>query len=133
MIEVTEKQIDESLITKLAARMEGTEFDPLYNLSFSPGWSNLISILDTQLLYISPNYKLYQAKTKFGTLRYYAEYVPKDDEANPETAGSIFRSIVAYYEYLSGSQCETCGAYGELRKTRSNWYYTSCARHKTEK
>jgi hypothetical protein len=107
-----------------------SRFDKDYypTLDIHPGWTNLILKLHQLLIFISPNYTIMQIKTKFGGLRYYAKFVPKDSDLTQETSKEIFDCLIRYYEYLSTITCETCGSWGSLASL-NNLYYTSCEKH----
>lgn len=86
------------------------------------GWDDLLLNLDRALSAIDPDYVIFQAKEKFGTLRFYTmtpEYVGDDKEP------ALFRELVATAENQSAYICERCGAKG---KTRSDlaWIKTLC-------
>lgn len=101
----------------------------LRHISVYPGWDKLVANLDHLLSYISPDYIVYQVKTKYAGLRYYAEYVPKHDEQDPKIMKQVFDSTIRYHEYLSTSMCETCSAYGTHRSTSYGWHYIACSKH----
>ena len=93
------------------------------------GWDTLIDELEEHLHYLSPAYVTHQIKEKFGTLRYYAEYVPSaDDEPyhhRTETAKRMFHRLIDETERRSAYHCERCGEPGVLRK-HLMWYKTLC-------
>jgi hypothetical protein len=93
------------------------------------GWDPLIDELEEHLSYLSPAYITHQIKEKFGTLRYYAEYVPSaDDEPYPhrtETAKRMFHRLIDETERRSAYHCERCGEAGVLRKHLA-WRKTLC-------
>lgn len=99
------------------------------SINVYPGWYKLIIDLDKALSYISPDYTIDQVKTKFAGLRYYANYVPKPDEADESTASYIFNKLIFSSERTSQMMCETCGEYGE-RVTINGWQFVGCNEHK---
>lgn len=92
------------------------------------GWRPLLSELDDMLKYLSPEYSVLQVKQKFGTLRLYAEYVPKPDETNRETAQKMFYSLIHHYESRTTRMCEVCGEFGTLYNNRGS-LRTRCVTH----
>jgi hypothetical protein len=73
------------------------------------GWINIIAECHSELLNIDKNYKIYQIKEKFGTLRYYCE--PSHSKHKEQ-----FGAIVDKYERMSIKTCEISGASGVLMK-----------------
>lgn len=71
------------------------------------GWDGLLYDLHDKVVAVDPNYTLAQVKEKFGTLRFYY------NASNPEQH-EIIRTLVRFYEKLSGSVCEKTGARGSL-------------------
>ena len=92
------------------------------------GWHPLLSELDDMLKYLSPDYQVVQVKQKFGTLRFYAEYAPKSDETDRETASKMFHSLILYYEGRTSRMCEVCGEFGTLHNTKGS-LRTRCVTH----
>jgi hypothetical protein len=113
-------QVYSSLIDKI-------KFGYEKSIYVSEGWRELVYTLHEKLSYISPNYKVHQVKQKFGGLRFYAEYVPKGKEKNPDLMKSIFDDLVALAETASYHICETCGDWGEL--VGDTWIYVACKDH----
>ena len=73
------------------------------------GWINIIAECHSELLSVDRNYKIYQIKEKFGTLRYYCE--PSHSKHKEQ-----FSAIVDKYERMSIKTCEISGASGVLMK-----------------
>ena len=86
------------------------------------GWSSLVRACHAELLSLDPNYVVLQVKEKFGGLRYYYATTHEPNDLNSE----LMRDVVARYERLSLSVCESCGELGELAKGKSGWWKTSC-------
>ena len=107
------------------------KFHPAYfkSIDVYPGWYEIITKLDNLLSYISPDYKISQIKTKFGGLRYYADFEWDKEDPDYQTREDIFDSLIRYYESLSMSICEVCGSWGEMHD-KKGWYYTACSKHK---
>ena len=78
------------------------------------GWLALVKELDESLAKIVPDYKLAQAKEKFGGLRYYI------DMGNDEAF-----SLIERYEKLSTQTCMVCGAPGKPRSSHG-WMSAEC-------
>ena len=93
------------------------------------GWDNLLSELHELLVVLSPDYRLYQVKEKFGQLRFYADYV--QDRGYDDKMEQIFRVVIRHYEEISGKTCEVCGGYGELCSKQSV-LRTLCVDHAAE-
>jgi hypothetical protein len=71
-------------------------------ISCGMGWLDLILSCDSELASIDPNYKIYQVKEKFGSLRfYYSTEKPEESERMNE--------IVRNYEIKSLRVCESTG------------------------
>jgi hypothetical protein len=73
-----------------------------HGVRFNEGWNNLVYDLHKKILSIYPNYKLAQAKEKFGCLRYYyysdlGVHIKEIDE------------LVNEAENKSATICEDCG------------------------
>jgi hypothetical protein len=96
-----------------------------------PGWDKIILELDEMLSYISPDYTVDQIKTKFAGLRYYANYVPRDNEPNQSVAHHIFSNLIYYYETISRNICEVCGDYGQ-KHSLNGWHFIACDLHKDQ-
>jgi len=78
------------------------------------GWINIIAECHSELLNIDKNYKIYQIKEKFGTLRYYCE--PSHSKHKEQ-----FGAIVDKYERMSIKTCEISGASGVLMKKNGHF------------
>ena len=93
-------------------------FVPPYpkTISCTEGWYELIFQCDEELSAIDPDYKVYQIKEKFGSLRYYFETsdVSKSDAMN---------SVVRGYELKSLRVRELTGKVGALMK-KDGYYKT---------
>lgn len=86
-----------------------------YGISTPPGWDDLIIELDAALAEIQPHYVIFQAKEKFGGLRYYCS----------GDGSEAARDIIREAERKSRSVCEDCGGDAQLRR-RKHWYRTLC-------
>ena len=82
----------------------------------SEGWYQLIFDCDSELAAIDPNYKVYQVKQKFGSLRFYFE-------SGEATKRGQMSEIVLKYEKLSLGTCELTGKPGAIMK-KGLWYKT---------
>lgn len=104
-------------------------FDPDYPsvISVAEGWLDLVYDLHEMLVYISPDYKIYQIKQKFGGLRFYAEYSPKYDEVNVDLMRRIFETLVSFAEQRSRNICETCGNLGRIQG--KSYMFVGCEDH----
>ena len=112
------------MLTDIINRIENGYLKEIF---VSNGWGDLVYGLHEKLVYISPNYKVYEVKQKFGGLRYYAKYVPKGKEKNPDLMQSIFDDLIALAETSSYNICETCGEFGKL--TGTTYLYVACKDH----
>jgi hypothetical protein len=88
------------------------------------GWRELVTKLDGMLSFVSPDYEPLQIKEKFGTLRFYAKYVPAPEA--PMVAYEIFYSLIEAAEAKSALVCEVCGRWGKTRTDRP-WKKTLCS------
>jgi hypothetical protein len=88
------------------------------------GWELLVRDADEQLRGVDPNYRLIQAKEKFGTLRIYAQPSRELNRAERE----IFNGAIADASVRSSATCEVCGTYARLRDDR-RWVRTLCEEH----
>jgi len=84
------------------------KIDPLYakTIACEEGWHNLVAECHLEILKIDPNYKIYEIKEKFGSLRYYF-----DTKLGDMAEYEIFQ-IVSKYELLSQTICEKTGKPG---------------------
>ncbi len=79
--------------------------DYLQIIEVGPGWYDIIVELDANIAAVVPDYVLYQAKQKFGGLRYY-------------TNVAFNKEVLAYVmlaEERAHHTCEKCGS------TRKDW------------
>lgn len=83
------------------------------------GWDEILLELDTELAALDPGYVVYQAKEKWGELRFYAESKVLDWKQ--------VDAVVRPYEERSRVTCERCGAPGEKRP--GGWIKTLCDEH----
>lgn len=83
-------------------------------ISHPPGWDEIVEELHNELVKIIPDYKAFQTKQKFGTLRFYIEPLPGLSE---ETYNRIF-GLIREAEAKSAHTCEECGQPGKLRGNR---------------
>jgi hypothetical protein len=65
------------------------------------GWDDLILTLDKLLAELDPEYEIFQAKEKFGVLRFYIKHTDETGMA---------RVLVNGFESMSKYICEYCGA-----------------------
>lgn len=89
------------------------------------GWDDLLLELDRALAAIDPGYYVFQAKEKFGGLRYYVGH--SDDYDGSDEERSKFGALVMYTENISYEICEFCGKAGATRT--SGWWKTLCDEH----
>jgi hypothetical protein len=91
----------------------------------APGWDDLLLVLDSQLAEIDPKYIIFQAKEKFGTLRFYAGTSP--DTELEDVAVRRFNDLIHVAEQKSATICELCGEPGKTRHL--SWIKTLCDEH----
>lgn len=98
----------ENLLTRLGCRVVrgGTT-------AVGVGWHKLIEDLVKDLFIMGWNGEVYQAKEKFGSLRFYVNGI------NEELCGRIDKA-----EHQSIKTCEVCGKKGKLRDLA--WTLTLC-------
>jgi hypothetical protein len=111
----------EDLLKSLFSRFENS---PLLYFSVNPGWFSILADLHKKLLFIDPDYTIFQIKEKFGGLRFYATF----KNISP-VSESIAHDLIALAEQRSCHSCEICGKYGTLSDDRS-WKSTRCSAHK---
>lgn len=92
-------------------------------LEVSAGWYSLLADLDRSLATIAPDYVVTQIKSKFGSLRFYAE--PSED---PYEYNEEFQEAIGAAERRSSETCEECGAPAKQYVIRT-WVSTLCAQH----
>ncbi|WJM17152.1 hypothetical protein [Microbacterium arborescens] len=92
-------------------------------LDVEAGWFPLLAALDEELSSIAPNYVIHQVKSKFGSLRFYAQasadgsvYLPAFDEA------------ILAAEWKSIETCELCGSPAK-QYVVDLWVSTLCDEH----
>lgn len=92
--------------------------DPTFGreIACDEGWWPLISELHHKICELDPDYRIYQIKEKFGTLRFYCA------PSNPDIQNQI-NALVREYELLSSQTCEITGGPGEIM-FRSGVYKT---------
>jgi len=88
-------------------------------INVDEGWYQLVVDCDKELMQIDPDYKIYQIKEKFGTLRYYY----KMPQPYNEEVYLKMTSIVRKYENLSACTCEATGLPGLLMKSSKTAHY----------
>ena len=98
------------------------------SIDIYPGWNQTVMQLHELLVYLSPDYEISQIKTKFGGLRYYADFRWDQNDPDYETRSDIFYSLIHHYEHLSTTICEVCGSWGKMHN-KKGWYYTACSKH----
>jgi len=86
------------------------------------GWDDLLLELDAKLAAIDPGYVVYQAKQKFGGLRYYTAH-SEDFEGDQTT----FSFLIAEAESRSATVCEICG--GAATRRSGSWIMVLCDDH----
>lgn len=92
------------------------------------GWDDLLLDLDRKLAEIDPGYVIYQAKQKFGELRYYTAHSEEFIESQPsKETRSLFDNMVTWTETASTQTCEFCGESGESRG--GGWIMVLCDEH----
>lgn len=85
-----------------------------------PGWDDLILALDKLLTDIDPDYVIYQAKEKFGTLRFYAQCNPEKDSKN------LGHVLIGAFENASKYVCEYCGSTRKVFAVPGAWVKSLC-------
>jgi hypothetical protein len=78
------------------------------------GWNDILLRLHENIIVKNPNYRIFQIKEKFGTLRFYTDSLTEEAYKYVEDA-----------EKASARTCEECGREGTLRTNRS-WLKTLC-------
>lgn len=68
-----------------------------------PGWDELLTVANKVLSEIDPEYQIFQAKEKFGTLRLYIG-------TENQEAKAMMNLAVRAFEKMSEQICEYCGA-----------------------
>lgn len=86
-----------------------------------PGWDDLLLQLDSTVGALDPDYKILQAKEKFGTLRFY----PQLSEDLSDSRRELIHSVIGGVELLSEITCEECGAH-DARQRNEGWIKTLC-------
>lgn len=84
-------------------------------ISCGPGWAELLFELDTELAKLVPDYKLHQAKSKLGGLRFYTSPLP------PEASALVNAVEIRAYEV-----CEMCGLPGQMSRHHQTVYCEDC-------
>lgn len=95
-------------------------------LEVPDGWHPLIADLDRTLATIAPDYVVKQVKSKFGSLRFYAE--PSED---PYEYNEGFQETIRAAEWRSIETCEECGEPAKQYVIRL-WVSTLCEQHRDE-
>lgn len=94
------------------------KIDPTFgqNIDCGEGWWPLLEQMHSRIIEIDPDYRIYQIKEKFGSLRFYFA------SSEPSRENAI-RKIVLTYERLSILTCEKTGKPGEIM-TKGGVYKT---------
>ena len=87
---------------------------PAWINEVGPGWEPILVALHQDLLSLNPDYRVFQVKEKFGSLRVYL-----DDPMTPEMDQAVHAA-----ETLSAQICEVCGASGRVRNVSQ--FYVRC-------
>lgn len=82
------------------------------------GWIPLVNELHEKLVVLDPDYKVCQAKEKFGGLRFYVALSPKAEMPKTDV-------LIEEYEKRSMVTCQRCSKPGETRNKRG-WLSTLC-------
>lgn len=91
-------------------------------LSINPGWIPLIVDLHKQISSLISDYRIYQIKEKFGSLRYYADFtISIENIKNFEYLSELIHTT----ELKSQTICDICTQPGTLRN-HSFIYKTRC-------
>jgi hypothetical protein len=97
-----------------------------YGLECGDGWKDIIERTHKKLVYIDPNYTIFQIKEKFGGLRYY--YSTLFEYGGIEQ--DIMDDIVSAAELEASRTCELCGANKSSDKVEIRvhkyWYFGYC-------
>jgi hypothetical protein len=97
-----------------------------YGLECGDGWKDIIERTHEKLVYIDPNYTIFQIKEKFGGLRYYYSTLFEHDGIEQ----NIMDDIVRAAEYEASRTCELCGANNPSDKvgvrSHNYWYFGYC-------
>lgn len=86
-----------------------------------PGWFRILAQLNVKLSMLDPDYRIFQVKEKFGTLRFYYE---TDTKVVP--VKEAMDRYIRYAEVQSSKTCEQCGAEGSLINRKMGWMKTRC-------
>jgi len=83
--------------------------DPTFgrHIDCDEGWWELLIKLHNEVLLVDPEYRIFQVKEKFGTLRFYYS-------CSSPHFGKQIDKIVARYERISALTCERTGKPGQL-------------------
>jgi hypothetical protein len=91
-------------------------------LNINPGWIPLIVDLHKQISSLVPDYRIYQIKEKFGSLRYYADFTTSiENIKNFEYLSELIQTA----ELKSQTICDICTQPATLRN-HSFIYKTRC-------
>lgn len=85
------------------------------------GWDDLLLDLDRKVAEWDPDYKILQAKEKFGTLRFYAAFSESADKGTR----AIAQAFIDLAEEQSARICEACGA-SPAEARDGGWIKTLC-------
>lgn len=103
---------------------DGSHQNPIYlfGIELGPAWEKLtFELLDLLIgLDNSKSIRLFQIKEKFGSYRFYYDYIGSDESERIR----IENQINLYTEKINAS-CETCGAPGSI-SNRNRWLKYLC-------
>lgn len=84
------------------------------------GWLPLLAALNAKLRVLDPDYRVVQAKEKFGGLRFYTS------RSLTGEVRKAFDGLVSQAESASWLLCEGCGRLGQLRARDGSIYGVRC-------
>ncbi len=108
----------EAMLEKFGVRSARDPVEPYrcdWNDGVGRGWFGIIEELVKDLLALGWDGRLWQVKSKFGTLRFYTE------QHSPELSERISAA-----EKASAIVCERCGLPGTLVREENRWWTTRC-------
>jgi hypothetical protein len=98
--------------TPIFERSDRREPIKMFGCECGAGWIDIIDRALDKCLAEDPDFRVFQIKEKFGTMRLYA------------AGGGDVQKICTEAEEESETTCEQCGAPGVLRG--GGWLYTAC-------
>jgi hypothetical protein len=113
--------------------LDETQSAMCFGFECGDGWYKIIDELSNKIemfnnLKVGVKITATQVKEKFGTLRFYHDFVfETEDKKLTDTIYNIVDDLITIAEWKTEHTCEVCGERGELRN--DSWIRCLCEKH----